>query len=104
MKYNENFLDINYSLIRVFLLDVKPNIIEISYSVIPNIITVQIVLLENTILEESSKINVTQELADYAVEFNLIHISRETYNLNKGSWQPIAYNWLANVILSKSEI
>lgn len=104
MNYNEIFLDINYSLIKVFLLDVKPNIIDISYSVNANIISIQIVLLENTILEESLKNDVVEELVDYIVEFNLIFISGDAYNLNRGAWKPSDYNWLSCVILSKSEI
>lgn len=104
MKDDEQFLDLNYTLIRSLLVGVKPNIIDISYSVDLNIVEIQIVLLENTTVDERYKNKVIQELVNYKVNFNLIYISRDSYNLNKGNWLPSGYNWLPNVVLSKAEI
>lgn len=104
MKLDHKFLDIKYILIQVFLTQLKPYIVDISYSVNLMTVNVQIVMLEGSILDEFYVKGTVEKLKDYKVTFNKIFISKDDFNVNKGIWLPNKYNWLENVLLSKSEV
>jgi hypothetical protein len=103
MAYNKSFLDVEYTLIIILLSNVKPNVLDISYDVIGETLNLQIVLLHNTALDKPMQNDLVRELPNYLINFNYIFTSKAAYNLSKGKWRPSTYNWLPNVILSKSQ-
>jgi len=104
MKFDHQFLDIKYILLKVFLMKLKPYILDISYSVNLMTVDIQIVMLEGAVLDDVYASQTVTQLVGYRVNFNEIFISRNNYNLEKGIWLPRKYNWLENVLLSKSEV
>ena len=101
MKYDEKFLDVKYILMNVFLLNIRPNILDVSYSIESLEINIQVVLLEDTELDSFSLKELIDELKGFTVKLNLIFISKMDYNSNKGNWMPIGYEWRSIVVLSK---
>jgi hypothetical protein len=61
-NYDYKFLDVHYALIETFLLGIRENIVDISYSVESKNISIQVVLLEGTSVEDSVKLNLMRPL------------------------------------------
>ncbi|KIO76868.1 hypothetical protein TH53_12220 [Pedobacter lusitanus] len=104
MEYDENFLDVKYIMMNVFLLNIRPNILDVSYSIESHEINIQVVLLENTELDSLYLKELIYKLKDFAVKLNVIFISKLDYNSNNGNWIPTRYKWQSIVVLSKSGI
>lgn len=104
MDYNETSLDIKYALINVFLTQNDRNVLDISYSVNRKVINIQLILLEHSLLKSLYIDRLNNELAGYIINLTKIYISRDEYNSNRDNWNPVAYNWLEDVLLSKLEI
>ncbi len=103
MKYNTEYLDVKYALIQGFLRKLPKEVVDISYLIQGKIITVQVVLLEEVLLDEA--INKTNEiLGFYEIRLKKVFISKEKFNNNKGNWLPESYAWLPNLLFSKAEV
>lgn len=101
---NSKWLDIRYALIKAFMVDADPNILDISHTMDENEITIQVVMIENTKLSEYFKNNISSILPEYKININEIYISKEKFNENKGEWIPINYPHLKYLLFSKAEV
>lgn len=103
MSYDKKYIDIKVSLINTFLLEASEEVLDVSYSVANNQITIQIVLIQGENLSQLIKEKTLKYLREFEVIFVLLSISKEKFNANKGSWNPSEYTWLDNLLFAKAE-
>lgn len=103
MNYNIEYLKVRCLLIDSFLKEAESNVLDISYTIEGNSITIQIVLLENTIFSETSRVRIGNNLQGYVVTINEIYISKEKFNDYEGTWLPKHYEWMSDVLFSKAK-
>lgn len=104
MKYNIDYISIKYSLAKALMFNANEGILDISYYVIDRKIELQVVLLNGSILSEQEAEGVKESLLEYDVNVKEIYITKEQFNENIGEWTPKYYEWLENVLFSKSEV
>ena len=103
-NYNIEYLEIEYSLMQVFLINIPDNILDISYYSLLKNIEIQVVILEDTTIKSTYKKDIEHILEGYTIDVNILFISKEKFNENKGEWLPIYYTWLPNLLFSKAAI
>jgi predicted regulator of amino acid metabolism with ACT domain len=103
MENFKKFIDIKCTLIDIFLLQMTKNILDISYSLSGNSILLQIVLLEDTALDENVINKVHKYLSDYTISIKTLFLSKKQFNENPGVFSPIYYTWLTYNLYSKAE-
>jgi predicted amino acid-binding ACT domain protein len=103
MEYNSEYINIKYALISAFLFKADSNILDISYNVQSDTLTIQVVLLEGAILSETLKEKAKINLPELDIVINVIHLTKEEFNENKGEWLPKHYQWLNYLLFSKAE-
>ncbi len=103
MKYNTLYINIKYALLEAFMHKASSDILDISYSNEGKTLTIQVVLLEETNLSDEVKKKVKNNLSEFDIKLNELHISKERFNENKGEWKPKYYNWLEHLLFSKAE-
>ncbi len=103
-NYNIEYLEIEYSLMQVFLINIPDNILDISYHSFLKNIEIQVVILEETTIKSTYKKDIEHILEGYTIGINIVFISKEKFNENKGEWLPIYYTWLPNLLFSKAAI
>ena len=104
MEKDSKLIDLRCSLTQVFLIQAQKEIVDVSFSLSNNKITIQIVLLEGAELAQFIMDKINKNLKNYEVEINKVSISREKFNQNLGDWLPTFYNWLPHLVLSKAEV
>ena len=100
----EDYFDIKFRLINVFLLEMHENILDISYAYDKDTLNLQIVLLEGTVLAKCYDKSLRDTFNEYDVKIDMIFLTKEIFNQNKGGWLPSGYKWLEFVLYSKAEI
>jgi hypothetical protein len=80
------------------------DILDISYDKGDGQIYIQIVLLKGKPMPAESLNKVKEYLPDWKITIYAVFMSKEEFNENRGEWQPVYYNWLANVLFSKAEV
>ena len=103
-NYNIEYLEIEYSLMQVFLINIPDNILDISYHLLLKNIEIQVVILEDTTIKSSYRNDIEHILEGYTIDIKIVFISKEKFNENRGEWLPIYYSWLPNLLFSKAEI
>lgn len=103
MKYNYQYIDLEYALIQTFLINAQRSILDISYDRNQNEVSIQIVLLEDHRLSDFIIRKIEENMAGYSVSLKEIHISKEDFNRSKGDWRPAGYEWLSHLLFSKGE-
>lgn len=86
------------------MIKANTNILDVSYSIVGKVITIQVVLLEGTNLSDDVVKKVTDNLSEYEVRINALYLSKDKFNENKGDWQPKYYNWIGHLLFSKAEV
>lgn len=104
MKYNIEYIDLQYNLINCLLVKIESNILDVSYDVNGNQLIIQIIYLKNTFLSEKLIKNLREILPKYEITIKKIPILKEEFNENIDEWLPIHYEWLNNLLFSKAEI
>ena len=104
VKYNIDYIDLKYNLIKCFLINIDENILDVSYRMDGNKITIQIVLLKEHTLSKKIKNNVQNILSKYDVNLNEVYISKDQFNETINEWEPKYYKWLDYLLFSKTEI
>lgn len=104
MNYNKEYLNIKKALIDSILVDISIEILDISYSVFENEILIQFILLSDAQLSDVLQSNIKAILKQYEIMIIVSHVSKEDFNQNKGNWKPIEYQWLDNILYSKSQV
>ncbi|MDH6310677.1 hypothetical protein M2451_003556 [Dysgonomonas sp. PFB1-18] len=104
MKNYKEYISIKADLINAILVKLPCNVLDISFDYDEKSITLQIVLLSNTNLDDSFFRRVDNLFNDYEVVTKIIHISKEKFNENMGGWIPSGYTWLKYNLLSKAEV
>jgi hypothetical protein len=104
MKYNTHYLDIKYALINAFLVNADKALLDISYEFEEDKIKVQVVLIDGSNRDYSFKEKVKEHFSNWQVEVNVLFISKEKFNENKGDWNPKYYKWLKYLLFSKAEV
>jgi hypothetical protein len=102
MKHNNDYINITYALMQVFLIDAERNLVDVSYSFEGNYLTLQIVLTENTTLSKNTSDKINSILNSHIVIMNVLHISKNKFNESLGEWLPKEYSWLKYLLFSKS--
>lgn len=103
-NYNYEFINVQYSLIEVFLIKADKNILDISYSVAEKHIAIQIVLIEGSVLPRERIDSLKKALGDFSIFITELYLTKEQFNESKGEWQPKYYTWLDYLLFSKAEI
>lgn len=103
MGYNVKYLDIKYALMQSFMLDMEDCILDISYIVDDQIVTVQVVLVEGNSLSNDIKERARKNLAPMQMVINEIHISSVLFYAGIRNWQPEYYSWLPYLLFSKAD-
>ena len=103
MKYNRQYIDLEYALIQTFLINAQRSILDISYNRDGNNVSIQIVLLEGYSLSDSIIQKMAKTLSAYSVSIKEIHIPKADFNKSKGEWRPAGYEWLSHLLFSKAE-
>ena len=101
MKYNTDYIDIQYSLIQSLMIGMEENVLDISYNTEGRAITIQVVVLEGTTFSDSAKKKAFESLNDFEVKFNEIVISKRDFNESTGFWQPKCYTQMKSLLFSK---
>jgi len=108
MPYNKEYIDRKVALIRAFLSQAPKNLLDISYSYVNENkkLQIQVVLLENTKLENEVKImyQLREELTDLNIKLYKVYVSKKIFNKDRGCWRPNSYNWLDFLLFSKAEV
>lgn len=104
INYNENYLNIHYLLITTFLIKVDKNILDISYSIDEDKITIQVVIIEKSNVSEGIKNKLKNQFSSFDINIIEFPLSKDKFNENKGDWSPKYYQWLDYVLFSKAEI
>lgn len=104
MEYNIDYINLKYTLINGFLIKADKNILDISYSVNKNKISIQVVLLEGFILAKDRIENIKERLSCFDVVIMELYLTKEQFNESKGEWQPKYYKWLDYLLFSKAEL
>lgn len=104
MEYNIEYINLKFTLINCFLVKVDENVLDISYSVNGNEITIQVVLLEGFTLSHDRIDKVKESLGSFDVSIAELYITKELFNESKGEWQPQCFKWLDYLLFSKAEI
>lgn len=104
MKYNIDHIDLQYALIHCFLLKADVNIVDISYSISEENLTLQLVYLEGFTLSQIKIDNIKKALSNFNIVLIELYITKEQFNENSGEWQPRYYNWLDYLLFSKAEV
>jgi hypothetical protein len=104
VRYNIEFINIQYAMINSFLIKADKNVLDISYSINGNEITIQIVMLERFTLSQKQIDNVKENLGSFDVSIAKLYLTKEQFNENKGEWQPQYYKWLDYLLFSKAEV
>lgn len=99
-----NYIEIHTHLIDIFMRKMSKNIVDISYDFNDNDIIIQVVLLENSSLNEYYILELKDLLTNHYVNINTVFVSKDIFNKGKGEWLPLGYKWLTNVLYSKAEI
>jgi hypothetical protein len=103
-NYNYEYINTQYALMEAFLFKVDKNVLDISYSVDVNKITIQVVLLEGFTLSQERIKNIKDRLSNVDVIITELHLTKEQFNENKGEWQPKYYKWIGYLLFSKAEV
>ncbi|GEM_PF-4013472 len=108
MNYNKEYIDIEVALINALMIDPQPEMLDVSFSFCNKMISIQIVYLEDTTVDPSTKWRVWDSLRGFEIELNTLFISKMAFNKNNGnteSWEPWepGYDWLAHPLFSKAE-
>ncbi len=104
LDLNDVHINISYTLMETFMVKADKNLLDISFMIEGKIITIQIVLLTGATLSISTLNKLFTSLHDYEVVIKYIHLSKEQFNESKGQWSPKSYDWIGNLLFSKSEI
>ena len=104
MQYNIDYLNVKYALVKAFLFNASEDILDISYCRIGTKIEIQVVLLQGCFLSEQMKERVKENLPEFDLSIEELHVTKEQFNENIGDWVPKYYDWLENVLFSKAEV
>lgn len=84
------------------MIDVPEYIYDISYSVNENVITIQLILKNGHFISEYPKQNLISSLPKREIKFKEIQMTEIEFKASSDSWSPMNYDWLENVLYSKS--
>lgn len=101
--YNEEYFELKYKMIEIFMWDAEENILDVSYSKHNEEVTIQIVLIEGTDISKEIRQKISDKLSDYKVILEKIPISIKRYNETQGDWLPKYYTWKECLLLYKAE-
>lgn len=104
MKYNTQYLDVKYALIKTFLINADKDLLDVSYDLVNENLKVQVVLIEESNYSNQLTKTIKEYLTDWDVELIVLYVSKVKFNENKGEWNPKAYNWLRYLLFSKAEV
>ena len=104
MQYNIDYLDIKYALVKAFMFNASEDILDISYCRTDTKIEIQVVLLEGCLLSDQMRERVKKNLPEFHLSIAELHVTKELFNENIGEWAAKYYDWLENVLFSKSEV
>lgn len=104
MKNYKEYISIKVDLINSILLRLPRNVLDISFDYDEKTITLQIILLSNTSLNDSFFRKIDNQFSDYEVIVKIINVSKEKFNENMGGWIPSGYIWLKYNLFSKAEV
>lgn len=104
MKYNFDYVNLKYNLINCFLLKADKTVLDISYSVNLNNLSIQVVLLEGFNLSHEIIDNIEARMVGFDVTISELFLTKEQFNESKNGWQPKYYKWLDYLLFSKAEV
>jgi hypothetical protein len=104
VRYNIEFINIQYAIISSFLIKADKNVLDISYNINGNEIAIQIVMLEGFTLSQKQIDDVKKNLGSFDVSIVELYLTKEQFNENKGEWLPQYYKWLDYLLFSKAEV
>jgi hypothetical protein len=104
MNYNKPYIDLRYALINSFLINAKVNLLDLSYSIDGNLITIQIGYLDGTACEFDEMINKFKSYVnDFEVMTVFLAISKNDFNAEAVEEFTI-YKRLESAFFVKSEL
>lgn len=104
MEYNIEYIDREYALMNIFLIDAQRNVLDVSYSITDTNLVIQIILLDGSRVPDAIMQKTKESFPSYNVTIKQQYISKEKYNENVGDWSPKYYEWLDNLLFSKAEV
>lgn len=104
MKFDKEYLEVKHSLMTVFLLSARPEVLDISYTVKESRLSIQVVLLEGHNLSKKTLQKMKDLLSHYTVEVKELYMTREKFNEALCEWKPKHYHWLDFLLFSKAEV
>ena len=102
-SYNYDFVNLHYSLIKIFLVKMDKNILDISYGVDSKKITIQIVFLKGYTLSQERIASVKESLVGFDVVVIELYLTKEQFNNIEGEWLPQYYKWLKYLLFSRAK-
>lgn len=104
MNYNVEYINVKYSLIKCFLHSAESKVLDVSYDMNENKLTIQVVLLGKSKLSSETLSNIKQELPGFDVVISELNFTKEQFNESIGEWRPKNYSWLKYLLYSKAEV
>lgn len=104
MKYDLEYLNLHYELLRVFLIDTEKSILDISYCKEESILNVQVIMLEGHELDNNYFQKLEIAFPKLVCKIHIVYLTKDEFNEDKGNWRPTKYNWLKHVLFAKAEI
>lgn len=99
---HKQVLEICCALIEIFLIDADKNVLDISYNVQGNTVTIQVVMLTGSTLSTEKVGLVRKKIQNANVEITERYLTKDQFNQDRGDWC-IAYDRLDHVLFSKAE-
>lgn len=104
MNYNTEYLDVHYGMMNAFMIDASPFLLDVSYSKEGKRVTIQLVLVDGAIVSDELFLEkLKANLISYEICVKKVYLTKEKFNESKGGWRPKYYEWLENLLFSKSE-